>query len=331
MCAYSLLDIAIQNWHTDVVRLLLARNPSLLHQRNGNGLNALQIASENGNVEIIKIILNINRTLADSLSLYVAALHGFQAAVEVMLEYGIKDDCMPCNGHAHGTNGWIERTSQQKYTCNVLPVNYTQLKNMLISAYDLRRLTCMTALHVAVINGNGNIVKLLLKQRVNSLECRNYAGMTPRYLAAQHKQIKIFKLLYNKGASLLERCKIPPPLHLHERRFLCSYFMGYDNHLCNEGSSIIHILAIQNNVKITRFLINSGFSKWMLYDSRMASTLHYALSYGSYKFINEIENKINLSTALLQETILGDTPYHYALESKNTSIGHVIVGGETQR
>jgi ankyrin repeat protein len=38
------------------------------------------------------------------------------------------------------------------------------------------------------------VVKLLLKQRVNSLECQNYAGMTPIYLAAQHKQIKIFKL-----------------------------------------------------------------------------------------------------------------------------------------
>ena len=329
MCEYSLLDIAIQNWHTGVVRLLLTRNPSYFHHRNGNGLNALQIASENGNIEIIKIILNINRTLADSFSLYVAALHGFQAAVEVILEYGVKDDCMPCNGHVYGTKGWTERTSQQKYTCSVLPVNYTQFKNMLISPYDWRRLTCMTALHVAVINGNVNIVKLLLKQRVNSLECQNYAGMTPIYLAAQHKKNKIFKLLYRKGANLLERCKIPPPLHLHERRFFCSYFVDYDNHHCSEGSSIMHILAIHNNVQITRFLINRGFSKWMFYDSIMASTLHYALGYCSYKFINEIENKIDLSTALLRETIRGHTPYHYALECKNTSIGHVIVGGET--
>jgi ankyrin repeat protein len=61
----------------------------------------------------------------------------------------------------------------------------------------------------------------------------------------------------------------------------------------------------------------------------MASTLHYALGYCSYKFINEIENKIDLSTALLRETIRGHTPYHYALECKNTSVGHVIVGGET--
>jgi ankyrin repeat protein len=103
--------------------------------------------------------------------------------------------------------------------------------------------------------------------------------------------------------------------------------VDYDNHLCNEGSSILHILAIHNNVKITRFLINRGFSKWMLYDSSMASNLHYALSYGSYKFINAIENKINLSTAFLQETIRGHTPYHYALECNNTSIDHVIVGG----
>jgi ankyrin repeat protein len=132
VCEYSLLDIAIQNWHTGVVRLLLKRNSSLLHHGNGSGLNALQIASENGNIEIIKIILNINRTLADSFSLYVAALHGFQAAVELMLEYGVKDDCMPCNGHAYGTNGWTERTSQQKYKCSVLPVNYTQFKNNLI-------------------------------------------------------------------------------------------------------------------------------------------------------------------------------------------------------
>lgn len=327
MCEYSLLDIAIQNWNTGVVRLLLTRNPSFFLHRNGNGLTALQIASENGNIEIIKIILNINSTLADSFSLYVAALNSFQPAVEVMLEYGVKDDCMPCNGHLYDTYGWTERTNQHKYTCSYLPVNYTQFK--LISPYDWRRLTCMTALHVAVINGNVNIVKLLLKQRVNSLECRNYAGMTPIYLAAQYKQIKIFKLLYKKGASLLERCKIPPPLHLHERRFLCSYFVDYDNHICNEGSSILHILAIHNNVKITRFLINRGFSKWMLYDSRMASTLHYALSYGSYKFINEIENKINISTALLQETIRGHTPYDYALECNNTSIDHVIVGGVT--
>jgi hypothetical protein len=92
----------------------------------------------------------------------------------------------------------------------------------------------------------------------------------------------------------------------------------YDTHNCGENSSIVHLLAIHNNVEITTFLLSKGFNEWMTDDSIMASGIHYGFCHGSHKFVSLIERQVNFNTALLQKTIHGYTPYHVAVQCGNS-------------
>ena len=54
MCEYTLLDIAVQNEHYEVVKMLLMKKPLLLHHVNGILLNALHITVEKGNILVMQ-------------------------------------------------------------------------------------------------------------------------------------------------------------------------------------------------------------------------------------------------------------------------------------
>jgi ankyrin repeat protein len=60
----------------------------------------------------------------------------------------------------------------------------------------------------------------------------------------------------------------------------------------------------------------------------MASVIHYACCHGSHEFVSLIEHQVNFSTALLQKTINGYTPYHVAVHCGNSLNSSYILGGQ---
>jgi ankyrin repeat protein len=317
MCEYTLPDIAVQNEHYEVVKMLLMKNPLLLNHVNGIGLNLLHIAVEKGNILVMQEILKVNRSLADTHSLYIAASNGFVRAVEILLSIGVKDMCLKCNGTFYWKDNITENEIDETHTCDNLSGNKTNFKNMLVWPVDWRLVTCNTALHAAVQNGHVSIVHILLDHNINSC-CRDNAGMTAIFLAIKNNQTDIFKILYERKANVSERCRVPPRLQRTNSRFFSSSMAEYDTHNCGENSSIVHLLAIHNNVEITTFLLSKGFNEWMTDDSIMASGIHYGFCHGSHKFVSLIERQVNFNTALLQKTIHGYTPYHVAVQCGNS-------------
>ncbi|XP_069111904.1 uncharacterized protein [Argopecten irradians] len=113
---YGLLDIASQNGHVDVVDLLLSKNQSFLYIKNGLGLTASHLASEHGYIEILSRFLAINSTLADQHALYLASKNGHLACVLSLLDHGAEDTCVTCGDNLH----WITNNTKrmQWHPCN---------------------------------------------------------------------------------------------------------------------------------------------------------------------------------------------------------------------
>lgn len=104
---YSLFNIASQNGHEMVVKLLIQNDVDLLHE-NAIGLNSFHLAAEHGHYRILKLMISYRASLwTPSLnhSLYLAAKNGHATVVEYLLSLGAVDDCLPCNGSLY----WIPK------------------------------------------------------------------------------------------------------------------------------------------------------------------------------------------------------------------------------
>jgi ankyrin repeat protein len=90
------LQIAAQNGHKSVVKMLLGRHKRLAYVENDMHLNAFHLAVENGHFEIMNMFLQMNSSLADIISLYQASKNGNQNIVQTLLSYGVIDQCGVC-------------------------------------------------------------------------------------------------------------------------------------------------------------------------------------------------------------------------------------------
>ena len=95
---YTLLHIASQNGHTNVVRFLMKNAPTLVNDTNVMGLYAFNLAAENGHTNIVRELLWNKSKGVDRHSLYHASKNGFKEIVDILLYHGIVDECMTCNG-----------------------------------------------------------------------------------------------------------------------------------------------------------------------------------------------------------------------------------------
>jgi hypothetical protein len=90
---------------------------------------------EKRNILIMQEILKVNRSLADTHSLYIAASSGFVRAVEILLNIGVKDTCLKCNGTFYWKDNIKENEIDETHTGDKLSDNYTNFKNMLSASF----------------------------------------------------------------------------------------------------------------------------------------------------------------------------------------------------
>lgn len=99
----SMLHAAAQGGHIIVVRFLLENN-ALISMVNGAHLTAIQIAAENGHLEVVKMLYE-SGAIADQTALHHAAANNRLDVVNYLLDIGVKDECLPCNGSFYWLNG----------------------------------------------------------------------------------------------------------------------------------------------------------------------------------------------------------------------------------
>ncbi|XP_041379639.1 kinase D-interacting substrate of 220 kDa-like [Gigantopelta aegis] len=176
---------ACVNGHYQVVKLLLKENVNPNHQRQQDGVTALILASEKGHHQVVELLLKEN---ADSnlqkedgwTALMSASQNGHHQVVELLL-----------NGNADPNlqtqTGWTALMSASVIQACMDIITATRDRGQLPSGSgDKERESAdpnfkhnwMDCLMSASVNGHYQVVKLLLKEKVNPNHQRQQDGVT---------------------------------------------------------------------------------------------------------------------------------------------------------
>ncbi len=160
---FTALMIASENGYVDVVRLLLAhKDVELNHQANSNGATALYVASQNGHFEMVRLLLarqdvEVNKSTANG---YTALMLASQDGhVEVVRLLLARQDVE------------VNKTPQDDFTALMLASKdgHVEVVRLLLARQDVKvnknSADGLTALIVASQNGHVEVMRLLLARQ----------------------------------------------------------------------------------------------------------------------------------------------------------------------
>lgn len=305
-CGYNLANIASQNGHTNVLKLLIKYKINLCH-RNSLGLNSFHLASEHAHVHILQILMSsklCNWTSSFDQALYLSAKNGHVRVIKYLLSINAVDDCVPCINFIY----WIPEGKTRLQT-NVpipnLPYEW-DYKNFFLRD-DRRLYFCESALDIAVQKNHLEVVKILVSHKENALKCVNARGMTPPITAVVFDAKDVIYYFLQSGLPLNDTCMVR---HNMKKRFTNYDGDIIDDRFCTNELSFWHMLAIYSSSDIfTNVSSNTKYDYvWKLTDNNGATPFHYAccnLRLG-------VESFYTLASHMLDKAFNGSTPAHSA-------------------
>ena len=285
----TMLHAAAQRGRVSVVHFLIEKNANL-SMLNGVQLTAIQLAAEKGHLEVVETLYKAG-AFADQTALHHAAANNRLEVVDYLLDSGVKDECLRCDGSFY----WVKGT-------NRLPgrlLFITPLVNCLLyggtdncldwddiwpgenkTLFDDEHLIfCHSALHAAVASGHDQVVTRLLSEKHNALDCHDYSGRTPLHEAVQKNNMIIVNLLQEKQSRMIHnKCKHWQKLHLidsYER-------MRYYREVCFCGYTPLHVAASYDHHRLAALLIRKG-ARVDDRDCSGATPLHIAARYDHHQ------------------------------------------------
>ncbi|XP_048779931.2 uncharacterized protein LOC125683140 [Ostrea edulis] len=280
---YSLLNVASQNGHLDVVSTLLKHGVNVPYT-NSLGLNSFHLAAEYGHIELMRVFLRYFKDTFDSSldhSLYLSASNGHHSVVELLLYHGAVDRCLPCNMSQYWTKFHETRLQIIDDMDDLETVNY-------VFKDDRRFIRCETALEVSLQNGYDEIVKLLIDKFPSALKCKESGGRTPLLTAIRFRR-------YNALKQIL--------LHENARNITCLFNRNrwkkldlndkerneYLENQCPFNSSISHLCAMYGDLETIKLLQTYGLINWSERNPDGDTPLHVASCKGHIKTIKLYE------------------------------------------
>ncbi|XP_062588236.1 ankyrin repeat domain-containing protein 50-like [Saccostrea cucullata] len=263
---YNLLNVASQNGHEGVVKVLLQNNVDVLHE-NAVGLNSFHLAAEHGHLRILNILLfNHSTELISSfnISLYLAAKNGHAHVVEYLLSTGAVDRCLTCNGRLY----WVpkgKKRLQNKGSNEITDEAKFVLKD------DQRFLFCESSLEIATQNGHLEVVKILLRQQFHAISCTDARGRTPIFTAVAFDRKDILLYFWKLGINFDKRCEKRTKVSVkgHEK-------MLFHSKQCINGLHFAHMLALYSSFKTVISLFKEKYRMPVVTDANGATPMHYA-------------------------------------------------------
>ena len=191
---------AVGRGQTTVVKFLLDNKADI--NAVDHGLSAINRATENGNKEMVELLLDRGANVNDIHSnqsdqyapLHVAAVYGYKSIAEVLLAHKADVNIKTKSGltplHIASEKGF-------KAFAELLLANRAD-----VAARDN---SGATPLYSAIGSGNKPTVELLLAAK-SDVNAKTQNGMTPLIKAAQSGQFEIARLLLEKGADVNAKC-----------------------------------------------------------------------------------------------------------------------------
>ena len=337
-CSSTMLHAAAHRGHLEVVNFLLD-NGANISTVNGVHLTAMHIAAEEGHLKVVKALHEAGATPGQT-ALHHAAGRNRSDVVKYLLQIGITDKCMRCDGSLY----WLKtrkRFKKEVYPnkialerkgrvrvnstmdCPTIPiVKHKRIKDKSLTTckgegvlYDDKYLIfCETALHAAVSAGHEAVVRELVSRPTQALACQDYSGRTPLHEAVRKNDKEIVKLLLIKGPNLVNQ-NCDNWQSFHEQGNCSSLLtmeeeMEYHKDICHCGYTPLHLAARYGHWDIGLDLIRGGANVDAT-DCLGATPLHVAACHNHKDFVNNLAHS-KLGANVNSKSFNGSTPLHSA-------------------
>ena len=304
----SMLHAAAQRGRASVVRFLIQNNANL-SLLNGVQLTAIQIAAEKGHLEIVKSLYEAG-AVADQTALHHAAANNRLEVVNYLLDIGVKDKCLRCDGSFYWVEGGKHRLTNGILILRLPKKEYSSLwentwpdENKTL--FDDRHLIlCHSALHAAVSSGHDKVVTRLLSEKHNALNCHDYSGRTPLHEAVlRNNTIIVNSLLEKQSRMIHNKCKHWQKLD--EKNESMEYSFEYYDEVCTCGYTPLHVAARYGLHQLAALLIRKG-ARVDDRDCSGTTPLHIAA-------LNGLADTVNVLLQANAVTIECGKPFIYSL------------------
>ena len=283
----TMMHAAAAGGHSKVVLLLLERNASFTGL-NAVNLTAIELAAENGHLEVVEI-LHARGARLHHLSLQHAAFNGHADVVEFIQRIGVVDGCMRCDGSFY----WLGNKTRYQ-TASRNSVDH-------ILSDDRFKILCQSALHLAVAKNRTKVVRLLLLRDNSTSLCADFTGRTPLHEAVRQNHVGIAQLLIEHGARIPRKCSFFQNISISDgcqnrNNYNLSKKEGveYVKDLCHCGSTPFFLAARYGHIDVANLLLRHGARPDVM-DCFGATPLHVAACHGHYMFIDWLIHRRQVS------------------------------------
>jgi len=297
------LHAAAQGGHVNVVRYLLDNN-AFVSTFNSAHQTPIQLAAENGHVEVVKTLHEAG-AMADQTSLHHAAANNRLEVVQFLLENGIKDKCLRCDGSFYWLKAERRLQSNSGFHIpvkkNCIPheiLNHSTFEmcidwegnwDELVSYGELfddkHLILCHTALHAAVASGHKDVVYQLISEKTNALNCYDYSGRTPLHEAVSKNDTRLVDILLQKQP--------------HKVNYKCYHWQDVDTQMASGTFLLSSKLNDEESIHYYKDICHCGYTP-----------LHLAARYG-YKNLG-ISLIFRHAAHVHAQDCSGATPFHVA-------------------
>ena len=266
----TMMHAAASGGHSSIIRLLLTKNASFT-KVNGVKLTAIQLAAQNGHLEVVKVLHKHGAQL-DHLSLQYAAFKGHANVVAYLLNFSVEDICMRCDGSFY----WLQ--NRTRYQAASLDYSHDA-----VLSDDKFKIFCQSALHLAVTKNHTKVAQLLLSQKYRTVHCTDFTGRTPLHEAVRQNHVEMAELLIKGGTKISHKCSRFQNLS-SEFQLSFKERKDYNKDICHCGSTPFHLAARYGHVEVGNLLLRHGVESDSM-DCQGATPLHVAACHGHYSFI----------------------------------------------
>ena len=322
----TMLHAAAQRGRVSVVHFLIENNANL-SLSNGVQLTAIQIAAEKGHLEVVKTLYKAG-AFADQTALHHAAANNRLEVVNYLLDLGVKDECLRCDGSFY----WVKGTNRLPGRSMILTPPFSQTKDCLLMLIgvanncseniwpaenktlfdDEHLIFCHSALHAAVASGHNKVVTRLLSEKDNALDCHDYSGRTPLHEAVQKDRTIIVNTLLEKQSQMIHK-KCKHWQELDKKQLGEAERMKYYEEVCHCGYTPLHLAARYGRHQLATLLIGKG-ARVDDQDCSGATPLHLAALYG---FADTVNVLLNMNATVEMKDKNGKTPLEVVLEHES--------------
>ena len=249
--------LAVSKNNSKEVKKLLEKNPDLKQEVTGGP--ALYNASENGYLEIVKILINagvdVNLPVENGLTpLHISSHKGHVKVVEALIEAGADPNSASTDGktplHFASLKGHVE----------VVEALITTKADPNSAKTDGK-----TPLHIASLKGHVEVVEALIEAGAKVDSKISDDGITPLHIASQEGHVEVVEALIKAGAKVDSKISDgKTPLHLASLRghakvveALIEAKAEIDSKI-SDGKTSLHIASQEGHVEVVEALIEAN-------------------------------------------------------------------------